>query len=306
MSTADGLLPSWRPGTTRDALLEFLESSSALPVERRLACFDNDGTLWCERPAYPQYDFVVDALRRRSVDDPGLRLRPEFAAVLDEDQAALGDLGLVRVALALVSLFEGLTPEEFVAEVRAFMDRAVNDRLGRPVRTATYQPMLELVDELRRRQFTVAIVSGGGCEFVRAVSRDLYGVPPEAVVGTMIGYTFTRDAAGQPLLRRSSRMVGEVNEGPAKVSAVQTQLGRAPVLAAGNSGGDRELLEWAASGPGPGLALLVDHDDDEREFAYVGSAGSFTDPEPITDVARRLGWTVASMRTDWARVFPDP
>ena len=304
MTAASGVLPSWRPGATREALLDFLESATAIPPEHRVACFDNDGTLWCERPTYPQYDFFVDALRRRSRDDPDLRRRAEFAAVLDRDDAALGELGLVRVAHALVSLFEGLTPEDFTAEVRAFMGRAVNDSLRRPVRSAVYTPMLELIDELRARQFTVAVVSGGGCEFVRAVSQELYGVPPEAVVGTLIGYRFTRDGSGRPLLRRTGEMVGEVNEGPAKVAAVQRHLGRAPVLAAGNSGGDRELLEWAASAPGPGLALLVDHDDADREYAYVGTAGSFSDPEPITGVARRLGWTVASMREDWAEVFP--
>ena len=305
MNDAARVLPSWRPGATREALLDFLEAATSLPPEQRVACFDNDGTLWCERPAYPQYEFFVDALRRRSADDPDLRRRPEFAALLDEGRDAVGELGLVRIALALVSLFEGQTPEEFTAEVRAFMGRAVNPALGRPVRTAVYLPMLELIDELRSRDFTVTIVSGGGCEFVRAVGQELYGVPPEAVVGTLVRYRFGRDDSGRPLLRRTGEVLGDVNEGPAKVSAVQTHLGRAPVLAAGNSGGDRELLEWATAGPGPGLALLVDHDDAEREFAYAGAAGSFTDPEPITDVARRLGWTVASMRNDWARVFPD-
>lgn len=304
MTDTSGVLPSWRPGATRQALLDFLEAAASIPPERRVACFDNDGTLWCERPRYPQYDFFVDALRRRSQDDPDLRRRPEFAAVLDADDGALGELGLLRVAHALVSLFEGQTPEEFTAEVRAFMGRAVNEGLGRPVRTAVYTPMLELIDELRARQFTVAIVSGGGGEFVRAVSQELYGVPPEAVVGTLIGYRFTRDDAGRPRLLRTGEVSGEVNEGAAKVSAVQAHLGRAPVLAAGNSGGDRELLEWAAAAPGAGLALLVDHDDAEREHAYVGTAGSFADPEPITDVAGRLGWTVASMRRDWAEVFP--
>jgi hypothetical protein len=149
-------------------------------------------------------------------------------------------------------------------------------------------------------------VSGGGCEFIRSVSQELYGVPPEAVVGTLVDYAFARDDAGRPVLRRGGTPVGGANEGEAKVSAIQTHLGRRPIFAAGNSGGDAQMLEWAAASPGPTLALLVEHDDADREFAYVGTAESFAESEPITDVARRLGWTVASMREDWAQVFPHP
>jgi hypothetical protein len=163
--------------------------------------------------------------------------------------------------------------------------------------------MLELLEELRRRDFTVCLVSGGGTEFVRAISEDLYGVPPHAVVGTLIEYEFGRED-GVPVLRRTARAQGHANEGAEKVANMQTQLGRRPILGVGNSGGDRELLEWACAGDGPGLALLVDHDDAEREFQYVSKAESFTESESITDVARRLGWAVVSMARDWATIFP--
>ena len=306
MSATAELLPSWRAGATRDRLVKFLDDASAVPVERRVACFDNDGTLWCERPSYAQLDFFVDALRSRAADDPALRERPEFAALLDGDRAALGDMGLARVGLALLQLFEGETAQEFVDQVRAFMRSASNAALQRPLLTAVYQPMLELIEELRRRRFTVTIVSGGGCEFVRAVSQELYGVPPEAVVGTMVAYTYSRDEEGRPTLRRAAQIVAGANEGEAKVSAIQAQLGRRPIFAAGNTGGDRQMLEWAAASDGPALALLVDHDDDAREFRYTGSAESFHEAEAIADVAGRLGWTVASMRHDWATVFPAP
>jgi hypothetical protein len=181
----------------------------------------------------------------------------------------------------------------------------VHPRLGRPVRTKTYVPMLELVAELRRLEFTVAIVTGGGCEFVRAVSEALYGVPPELVVGTLIEYDYADDD-DRPTLRRSSRLVGAANEGAAKVAHIQTLLGRRPILAAGNSGGDRQMLEWAATGEGPTLALLVNHDDADREFSYVSSAETFAESEPITDVGARLGWTVVSMADDWSTVFSPP
>jgi hypothetical protein len=164
--------------------------------------------------------------------------------------------------------------------------------------------MLELLDALREREVTVSVVSGGGTELVRAVSRDLYGVAPELVVGTMVGYDYDRDADGRPRLRRTASVDGAANEGAAKVSAIQAQLGRRPLLAAGNSGGDREMLEWAAGQDGPTLALLVDHDDDAREIAYSSVAQTVEESEPITRVGTRLGWTVVSMARDWDPVFP--
>ena len=298
----DNRLPSWRPGATRDAVVRFLDAVVDVAPEDRLACLDNDGTLWCERPSYVQYDFFVDALKVRAAktDVSGA---PEFAALLNHDSAAMGELGLERIALALTSLFEGISPELFRNRVREFMSRAKHPTSGRPLRDGVYQPMLELIAELRRRDVAITIVSGGGTEFVRAISHQLYGVPPEAVVGTLIDYDYDRDDSGAPRLRRTRRLDGAANEGAVKVSNIQRQLGRRPLLAAGNSGGDREMLEWAAAADGPTLALLVDHDDAEREFSYVSKAASISETEAITDVGARLGWTVVSMAGDWDCVF---
>ena len=239
------LLPSWRPGLVRDALIGFLDAVEEVPTVDRIAFFDNGGTLWCERPSYVQLDFFLDALRRHVAADSSSGERDEFAALLSGDRAAIAAIGLERIAVALAGLFDGMTPQEFTAQVRVFMAGAVHTPLGRLLRSVTYQPMLELLDELRRRDFTVGIVTGGGTEFVRAISDDLYGVPAELVVGTLIGYEFTRDGEKRPVLRRTTAMLGTANEGPAKVTNIQTQLGRRPILAAGNSGGDREMLEWA-------------------------------------------------------------
>ena len=297
-------LPSWRSGGTRDALEAFLAAAEEVPVADRVAYFDNDGTLWCERPSYVQLDFFLDALRRRAAENPSIGERAEFAALLRGDPAAVAGIGLERIALALAGLFEGMTAEEFASEAREFMGGAVHPRLGRPTRSMIYQPMSELIAELRRRDFTVGIVTGGGTEFVRAISDDLYGVPAELVVGTLIGYDVSRDGDGPPVIRRTSRLLGVANEGSAKVANIQTQLGRRPILAAGNSGGDREMLEWAQASGSPSLALLIDHDDAEREFHYTSTAQTFAETEPITDVGVRLGWTVVSMARDWDVVFP--
>jgi len=296
-------LPSWRPGATRKAIDAFLAAAEEVPVVDRVAYFDNDGTLWCERPSYVQLDFFLDALRKRVAEDPSIGERAEFAALLSGDQAAVAGVGLERIALALAGLFKGWTPQEFASAAREFMGRAEHPTLGRPTRSVTYQPMLELIAELRRREFTVGIVTGGGTEFVRAISDELYGVPAELVVGTLIGYDVSRDGEGPPVIRRTGDVLGVANEGRAKVANIQTQLGRRPILAAGNSGGDRDMLEWAQTAGAPSLALLIDHDDAEREFRYTSTAQTFAEAEPITEVGPHLGWTVVSMARDWDVVF---
>ena len=304
MSEPTDPLPSWRLGVVRDELVAFLEAAEDVAIADRVAYFDNDGTLWCERPSPVQVEFFVDALRRHVADNPSSGEREEFAAVLSGDKGSIAGIGLERIAVALAGLFDGLTPEEFTAEARAYMARAAHTSLGRPLRSMTYQPMLELLDELRRRDFTVGIVTGGGTEFVRAISDDLYGVPAELVVGSLIGYEFTRDEDDRPVIRRTAHLHGAANEGAPKVTNIQTQLGRRPSLAGGNSGGDREMLEWALAADGPSLALLIDHDDPAREFQYTSTAGTFVETEPITDVGTRLGWTIVSMARDWGAVFP--
>ena len=296
-------LPSWRPGATRDAILAFLDGIGDVPVDDRVAYIDNDGTMWCEKPGYVQLDFFADALQQRTRADPSLADRPEFAAVLSGDMAAIGEIGLAKVAGALAALFDGQTPEQFGAAVDEFLGRYRHRTLGAPVSGVVYQPMLELLDELRALDFTVGVVTGGGTEFVRQLSERLYGVEPGMVVGTLIGYRFDRDDGGRPVVRRTTSQVGKANEGGAKLENIQSQIGRAPILAVGNSSGDREMLEWAQASRHGGLAVLVDHDDAEREFAYAGQAATFDEDEPITDVAARLGWVVVSMRGDWETVF---
>lgn len=299
----DSLLPSWRSGATRDALVTFLDALAEVPPRDRVAMFDVDGTLWCERPAYVQLLFFVQGLQQAIAERPELRDRPEYAAVLSGDQAALADLGLPRVAFALAELFVGLTPAEFDQRVAHFFGQAQHSTLARPLRTAVYQPMLEVIAALRHHEVEVFLVTGGGTEFVRGVSFETFGVAPERVVGTMIRYAYERRDE-RPTLVRTGELDGPANEGPAKVEAVQRHTGRRPIFAAGNSLGDRELLEYALTGSGPTLALLVDHDDAEREMAYASTAGTLADDTDIVELGRAERWTIASMRDDWATVFP--
>jgi phosphoserine phosphatase len=303
-SSTDERLPSWRPGATRDALITFLDAADGVPVDERVAYLDNDGTMWCEKPTYVQFDFFVAALEQFVEDDPSLRERPEFAAILGGDMAAIGEIGLAKVAAALAALFDGQTPDEFGAAVDGFLEQYRHRTLGTPIDGVIYQPMLELLDELRARDFTIGIVTGGGTEFVRQAAKRCYSVEPGMVVGTLIGYTFGRDDHGRPVVRRTAAQTGAANEGGPKVEHIQAQIGRPPILAVGNSGGDREMLEWAQASRHGGLGVLIDHDDGDREFAYQSVAATFDDAEPITTTAARLGWLVVSMKDDWDTVFP--
>lgn len=300
MSRTDPL-PSWREGRARSAILGFLDRAGETPVEDRVAVFDNDGTLWCEKPNYIQLDFFLAELRRASAGKPEIAERPEYAAILEGDRSAIAELGLDRVAFALVELFIGLTPKEFDERVREFIMTAEHPELGVPYARAIYQPMIELLELLRVRSFSTFIVSGGGTEFVRAISGQLYGIAAEGVVGSLVAYEYVR-RDGAPALVRTGELNGAPNEGPAKVEHIQSFLGRRPILAAGNSAGDAEMMEYAAASD-PGLALLVDHDDAEREYSYASQAGTFTATEPILETADRLGWTVVSMQTDWSLIF---
>ena len=300
----DRRLPSWNDGPTRTALLSFVDAADALPIEERVAVFDNDGTLWCEKPSYPQLLFMLDELGRAATADPTLASREEYRALIDRDVDAQAAIGLERIAFALLELCAGIGPEEFNDRVVAFFEQHRHPDRGVAYIDMRYQPMLELLDELRAHHFDVFIVTGGGAEFVRAISRSFYLVSPDAVVGSLVGYDFVRDEAGRPTMLRTTDLFGEVNEGAPKVTNIQLQLGRRPIFAAGNTPGDAEMLEYAVAVDGPSMALLVEHDDAEREYAYEGRAGSFETEGSFSDDAAQLGITVTSMRRDWATVFP--
>lgn len=302
---SDRLLPSWRDGATRTAIVSFLDRVDEIPPDERVAVFDNDGTMWCEKPQYTQLEFMLAELASAAGADDSLRAKPEFRALLAGDREALAGMGLERVIFALVDLHTGLTPEEFDARVADFFATARHADRGVAYRAQRYQPMLEVMDELRARGFDFYIVTGGGSEFVRVIAEDFYGVKPEGVVGSQVAYEIDRlDDGSLRLLRTGDIVASGPNEGITKPTNIQRVLGRRPVVAGGNSAGDAEMLQYAQSYDGPSLALLVDHDDSEREYAYESKAGTFESDESILETADRLGWVVASIKNDWSTVFP--
>jgi phosphoserine phosphatase len=300
-------LSSWREGEPKSTILEFVDrvtspGSGLVPPIERVAVFDNDGTLWCERPTYVQAYFILERLKELAAADPGLAERPVVRDLLAGDIAAALDRGPAELASVLLRTHEGLTAEEFAAEATGWLARAKHPRFGVEYTRLVYRPMVELIDLLRAYDFRVFVVTGGGVEFVRAVSDDLYGIPADDVIGSAVELSFER-RDGRVELVRLPKLLGSPNEGAPKPINIQAHIGRRPILAAGNTAGDREMLEYATTGQWPGFALVVDHDDDAREYAYTG--GSVTDPhaEPIAESAARLGWVTASMRSDWTQVF---
>lgn len=289
-------LPSWNDGPTKSAIVDFVGHAVNLPPEDRVAVFDNDGTLWVEKPAYIQLDFLVRRLAVQAAADPTLATRQPYAA------AAAGDLGwfgeavtkhyngddsdLKVLAGGLLSAYQGLTVEEHAARVSAFFAEASHPTLGRSYTACGYAPMVELLRYLEANGFTCYIVSGGGRDFMRPVTTALYGIPPERVVGSSVGVTFTGGSlvtTGQPEF---------LNDGPVKPVRIWDRIGRRPIFAAGNSNGDIEMLQYTN-----GFRLLVRHDDAEREFDYTAGA------EKALDLAETESWTVASIQNDWAHVF---
>ena len=285
-------LPSWQPGATREAIEVFLDSAEMLPEERRVAVFDVDGTLWCERPHNPQLEFLVAELRGAVAGRPELAGRAEYRAVLEWDRAAIARLGAVNVMLALNELHAGLTPEEFDARVLTWFGATFHPDKGVPWSQTRYRPMLELIAELRARHFSVYLATGIGTEFVRVVSQRFFGVSPEGVAGAQVGYELDH-GLGVPRMLRTREIVGDPNEGAAKVTNIARSLGRRPIFAAGSNIGDAEVLEYTAAAEGPSLALFVQHDDAQREYAYAGG------------VTAGEGWAMASMKGDWSTIFAD-
>ncbi|HWT08678.1 MAG TPA: HAD family hydrolase [Roseomonas sp.] len=300
-------LPSWRAGPRRAALLDFVAAVTNeagpdhVPPANRVAVFDNDGTLWIEQSVYVQLRFILDRIRALAPSNPGWQQDPVFRAAIAGDMAGVGSAGtegLLRLAGAAQA---GTTPEAFQRIAAAWLVAARDDRRNRPYTALVYQPMLEVLAFLRANGFTTFIVSGGGVEFVRAFSEEVYGIPPHQVVGSTFALR-PGEQDGRITLTREPR-IDFVDDGPGKPVGIARHIGRRPIAAFGNSDGDFEMLRYATEGPGRRLGMIVRHDDAVREFAYdreshVGRLARALDEAPAR------GWQVISMREDWARVFP--
>ncbi len=311
LPTMNDLLPSWREGPSRQAIVRFVETVTSrddpdyVPQPERVAVFDNDGTLWCEKPMYIQLDFALRRLQRAAAGDASLRERQPWKAAYEEDYEWLGeavthyyggDDSRIRQLLGgIMKAFEGMTVEEFDTASDEFLRSATHPTLDRPYLECVYQPMVELVRYLGANGFATYIASGGGRDFMRPVTQEIYGVPRERVIGSGVTLRYVADEHGGSVVRKAELEV--LDDGPVKPTRIWSRVGRRPILAAGNSNGDIEMLRFAEHPLRPSLSLLVYHDDAEREFAYdAGAERSF-------EIARERGWTIVSMRDEWKTVY---
>ena len=306
-------LPSWNDGKAKQSIITFVEkvttptSPDFVPVAERIATFDNDGTLWCEQPLPVQLYFVLDRVKALAPQHPEWKTKEPFASLLRGDvKSALagGDHELLELIMATHT---GMTTEEFEKIVKTWIASAKHPKTGQLYTEMVYQPMLELLAYLRANGFKNFIVSGGGIEFMRAWAEQVYGVPPEQVIGSSVKTKFElRD--GQPVLMRLSQL-NFIDDKADKPVGINQHIGRRPIAAFGNSVGDRQMLEYTQSGRGARFMLLVLHDDSSREYAYGPALGlpdvklgAFT--PALYDEAKAKDWTIVSMKRDWKRVFP--
>ncbi|MEJ2428437.1 MAG: HAD family hydrolase [Deltaproteobacteria bacterium] len=312
IAQAADALPSWNDGPAKQAIIEFVQATTTpgsptfVPVAKRIATFDNDGTLWPSHPMYTQLAFALDRIKALAPQHPEWKSKQPFKAVLDNDLKALaaaGEKGLVELIMASHA---GMSTAEFEKIVTDWFKTAKHPRFKRRYTELAYQPMLELLAYLRANGFKTYIVSGGGIEFMRPMTEAVYGIPPEQVIGSSIETKYEiKD--GKPVLMRLPK-VYFIDDKAGKPVGINMFIGRRPVAAFGNSAGDRQMLEWTGAGSGSRLMMLVFHDDAKREYAY-GPANGLPDtkfgtfPQSLMEEAKEKGWVVISMKDDWKRIF---
>lgn len=301
-------LPSWRDTDAKTRIVEFVQTVTDPGVDAyvtpadRIAVFDNDGTLWAEKPIYFQLLFAIDRLKEMAVEDPSILSSSVLKAAVEGDMEAVAAGGKEGLLEIVTTTHSGLSVDDFVAASRAWLDEARHPKTGMAYDRMVYQPMLELLSYLRDEGFTTYIVSGGGIHFIRAFSEGAYNIPPDQVVGST-GKASYQVVDGMPTVMKDPG-IAFIDDKEGKPVAIDTRIGKRPILAAGNSDGDFQMLEWATAGEGARLGLIVHHTDAEREWAYdrdshVGRLERGLDEGPSR------GWVIVDMAEDWATIWPD-
>jgi phosphoglycolate phosphatase-like HAD superfamily hydrolase len=307
-------LPSWNDGAAKKAILEFVRvttdkaSPKFVPPEQRIATFDQDGTLWVEHPMYTQVVYCLERVPAVVKEKPELKDREPFKTVMSGNREAMARLSMKELEEILAVTLSGMSVDEFQAEVKKWLATAKHPRYQRPYTELTYQPMLEVLQLFRANGYKTSIVTGGGQDFVRVYAEQVYGIPPEQVIGTAGGTKYGYDKSGKPFLTKEPKLLLNDNDA-GKPEGIHLMIGRRPFAAFGNSTGDQQMLEYTTAGDGARLGMLVLHDDAKREYAYGPAqglpetkVGTFT--PALDDEAKKRGWVVISIKDDWKRLFP--
>lgn len=306
-SQSQNPLPSWNDGPNKQAIIEFVtkttdqNQASFIPPARRIATFDNDGTLWSEQPLYFQAIYIFDRIKELAPEHPEWQHKEPYASVLNGDSKSALAGGKQALLEMLMGTHAAVTASEFSESVADWLASARHPDSGKPYTAMVYKPMLELLDYLRDNDFKVFIVSGGGIDFLRVFAEEVYGVPPEQVVGSSLKAKY-EIRNGLPVIVKQAE-VDFIDDKAGKPVGIHRYIGRRPILAVGNSDGDFEMLEWTSAGEGPSLAMIVHHDDAEREWAYdreshIGRLVRGLDEGP------QRGWKIISMKNDWNLIYP--
>ncbi len=306
-------LASWHDTATRHTIVKFVDSVTHVdgpdyvPPGERIVVFDNDGTLWCEKPMPIQLDFILRHLVGMAEQDPALREHQPWKAAYDRDYAWFGG-AMVKyyqgddddVKLLIGSLqqaFGGMSVDAYEVEAERFLASANHPTLGRPYHACAYLPMIELLRYLEANGFATYIASGGDRDFMRPAAIPLYGIPPERVIGSTFALSYRFDERGNSVIYKAQ--LDFLDDGPEKPVRIWSRIGRRPIIAAGNANGDVPMLQFTGGPTRPVLRLLLLHDDADREFDYTAGA------ERALEQAKQQGWTVISIKHDWTTVFAD-
>ena len=307
VSSAQNALPSWNDTAPKRAIITFVHKITAqgspdfVPVPERIAVFDNDGTLWAEKPVPFQLLFAFAEVKRLAPQHPEWKTKEPFASLLKGDMAAVAATGERGVLEIVTATHSGMTTDEFSRSVEEWIASARHPQTGRLLTAMVYQPMLELLTYLRANGFKTFIVSGGGVEFMRAWAERIYDVPPPQVVGSA-GKLRLETRGGKPVLVKLPA-IDLIDDKEGKPIGIESRIGRRPIAAFGNSDGDLQMMQWTVADQGARFVLFVHHDDDQREYAY-DRADRFQQFDKAWDEAIARGWTVVSMKRDWNTIFP--
>jgi len=299
-------LPSWNEGSAKRAIVAAVREATTsgspgfIPTAERIATFDNDGTLWVEQPMYTQLAFALDRVKALAPQHPEWKTTEPFASLLKGDLSTALAGGEHAILAIIMATHAGMSTAQFDQIVRDWLATARHPRFQRPYTDLVYQPMVELLAYLRANGFKTYIVSGGGVEFMRPWTERVYGIPPEQVIGSRIKTSYEMTPSGPVLMREAG--VDFIDDKTGKPIGINAMIGRRPMAAAGNSDGDRQMLEWVPTDQ-PRLRLLVHHDDAAREYAYGTKSPIGTFSDSLMAEAKSSGWTVVSMKDDWKRVF---
>jgi len=306
-------LPSWNDGDAKRAIVAFVEATTKqggpdfVPEAERIATFDQDGTLWVEHPIYTQLAYCLERVPAVVKAKPELANAEAFKTVMSGDRAALAKLSMDDLMKILAATLTGMSTDEFQAQAKSWLASAKHPRWKRPYTDLTYLPMQEVLRYMRASGYKTYMVTGGGQDFVRVYGESVYGFPPEQIVGTAGGTSYGYDQDGKPFLTKEPKLL--LNDDKAgKPEGIHLMIGRRPYAAFGNSDGDKQMLEYTNAGSGKRLAMVLLHDDAEREYAYGPAQGlpatrfgAFT--QALYDQAAKDGWVVIHMKKDWKRVF---